>query len=150
MLVGVFHPSCIHPLHTVEVDQRAQHGFHRRAAPFGEETGVVFVFAEFLVHGIVERFVDAVFYLLELRDLAATFRSQRAVTTGALAAAVNVLRVTFAVGFGAFEEQQCMVSTGLLALVTVFGSVVEKPFSFGFVLSEVGDVGVDALLFAVL
>jgi hypothetical protein len=43
-------------------------------------------------------FVDAVFYLLELRDLAATLRLQRAVTTGALAAAVTLLSVTLAVG----------------------------------------------------
>ena len=150
MLVCLSHTARIYSLHVVMVNQRAQNRLHSGTSAFGKHTRVVGVAVEFFVHRIIQRFVDAVIQFFKLRNLATTFGPERTVFAIPFAASVNVLRVTFAVGFGAFEEQQCMVSTGLLAFVTVFGSVVEKPFSFGFVLSEVGDVGVDALLFAVL
>ena len=104
MLVGVFHPSCIHPLHTVEVDQCTQHGFHRRAAPFAEQARVVSVFVKFLVHGIVERLVDAVLYLLELSYPAAALDTQRTVPAVFLAAAVAFLAVTLGVGQNSFKN----------------------------------------------
>ena len=98
--------------------------------------------------------MDAVFYLLELRDLAATLRSQRAVTTGALAAAVTLLSVTLAVGQDSFEGQNGMVSAFLGAAVIIFFFTFSfykfKPFPLGLVLPEVWDVGIDASFFAVL
>src|SRR5690606_26440627 len=97
---------------------------------------------------------DAVFYLLELRDLAATLRSQRGVTTGALAAAVTLLSVTLAVGQDSFEGQNGRVSAFLGAAVISFFFTFSfykfKPFQLGLVLPEVWDVGIEASIFAVL
>jgi hypothetical protein len=47
---------------------------YARTPPLGKETCVIGIAPQFFVHFIVQGFVDAVFYLLELRDLAATLR----------------------------------------------------------------------------
>lgn len=101
------------------------------------------------MHGIVQGFVYAVIKFLELCDLSAALCSQRTVFAVAFAASVNIFLVAFAVGFGSFEKQQRMVSATLLAFVAVSFLIENKSFSFGFVLSEVWDVGVDAFFFAV-
>ena len=70
MFVGILHSAGVYPFHTVEVDQSAQNWFYRAAASLGEKAHVVFIFIEFFVHFVVQRFADAVFNLFELRDLA--------------------------------------------------------------------------------
>ena len=84
MFVGLSHAARVDSLHVVMVDEGSQNRLYARTSPFGKEAGVIGIATQFFVHFIVQRFVDAVFYLLELRDLAATLRSQRAVTTGAI------------------------------------------------------------------
>src|SRR5690606_32801969 len=84
------------------------------------------------------------------RDLAATFRSQRAVTTGALAAAVTFLFIAFPVGQNPFKRQKSFVTSFFDTFITVFFFVENKTFAFGFVLAKVGDVCVNAFFLAIL
>ena len=77
--------------------------------------------------------MDAVVEFLELRDPAAAFGSERTVFALTLTASVNVLRVAFTIGFGAFKKQEGMVSAGFPAFVTVFFFVVNKAFTPWFI-----------------
>ena len=135
VFVGLTHAAGINPFHVVMVDEGSQHRLYARTPPLGKETCVIGIAPQFFVHFIVQGFVDAVFYLLEFRDLAATLRSQRAVTTGALAAAVTLLSVTLAVGQDSFEGQNGMVSAFLGAAVIIFFFTFSfykfKPFPLG-------------------
>ena len=88
MFVGILHSAGVYSLHTVEVDQSAQNWFYRAAASLGEKAHVVFIFIEFFVYFVVQRFVDAVFNLFELRDLATAGFPKRTVLKVLLAAAV--------------------------------------------------------------
>jgi hypothetical protein len=111
---------------------------YSRTPAFGKETGVIWVTVEFFVHFIVQVFVDGSIYFFKLRHFSTTFGPERTVFAIPFAASVDVLRVAFAVGFCAFKEQECTVSAGLSAFVTVFFFVENKTFAFGLVLPEVG------------
>jgi len=62
MLIGVSNSVGVNSFHVVMVDQRAQHRFYGGTAALGEHACVVPVAVQFLVHLVVQRFVDAVHY----------------------------------------------------------------------------------------
>ena len=53
VFVGGLHASGVHFLHIVVVDQRSQHRLYRAAPAFGEESRVISVPVQLLMHGIV-------------------------------------------------------------------------------------------------
>jgi hypothetical protein len=71
---------------------------YARTPPLGKETCVIGIAPQFFVHFIVQGFVDAVFYLLELRDLAATLRLSAGSHYRRARCWVTLLSVTLAVG----------------------------------------------------
>ena len=98
MLVGLWHSSAVDPLHIVVVDECSQNGFYCTAAAFGEETGVVFVSVQLLVHLVVKWFVDTVFYLFKFRDFATALCSERTFSAIRFTAPVALLLIPLAVG----------------------------------------------------
>src|SRR5690606_33058522 len=98
VFVGLSHSTAVDSLHIVVVNQRAQNRFYRTAPAFGQHSGVVFVAVQLGVHLVIQRFVDAVFYLFKLRYFSTTFRSQWTIFTVFFAATVAFLLIAFAVG----------------------------------------------------
>jgi len=89
MFVGGFHTSGVHFLHIVVVDQHSQLRLHSATPTFGEESCVIFVLIQFLVHRIIQWLVNAVVQLFKLRHFSATFLSKWIVFAVFLAASVD-------------------------------------------------------------
>lgn len=150
MFVRVLYSSCIHPLHVVVIDKRAQNGFNTGTSAFGEETGVVRIALEFLVHFIVKRFVDGIINLFKFGHFSAAFCSKWTVFAIPFTATVDFLCVAFGISFGVFIQKKSSVTTRFCAFITVFFSIKNKTFPKRFALSEVWDIGIQVVILTIL
>src|SRR5690606_13747531 len=150
MFVGLCHASGVNAFHIMVVDECSQNGFYRATSPFDQSSMVSFVFCKFLMHFIVQRLVDAFIYLFKLRSFAATSCSQWAIFTVSFAASKCLFFVTFAVGSDTFKGQNRFISTFLNPFILVEIFVINKSFSFSFVLSKIGYPSIDSFLLTIL
>ena len=98
VLVGLGHAATVNSSHIVVVNERTQNRFYCAAAPLDQPAMIGLVFRQFLVHLVIQRLVDTVFYLFKLGDFTTTFRSERTFSTVLFTTSVAFLLVTFTVG----------------------------------------------------